>query len=291
MLSILIPTYNHVCLGLVREVVGQASQAGYDYEVIVGDDGSTNLRMVAENSKIDDIDGCRLIVTGKNIGIARMRNMLMNESKGDYMLFLDSDVMPASKDFLQKYVDATKSKTDVVVGGIMYRQDGSISPLRLKYGIEREQSTAAQRKLRGYSFISSAFMLSRKVAEAIRFDESFDRYGHEDTLFGVSLKLAGMQITHIDAPVFHDNTDTSEEFVEKTRVAIQSLIMHYDELRDYSRLAQIYEKTKKLHLTHVIGMVYKYFRRQMEKNLLSAKPSLRILDMYKLSYMCRINRL
>lgn len=290
MISVLIPTYNLVCVRLVEELLRQMSRLNIDGEIIVADDGSSNLSTIADNSKIEQYDNCRFIVNPKNIGTARNRNLLMREAKYPHLLFLDSDTFPTSDDFLKNYLDAA-DKADVVVGGLRYSPDAIkyVNPLRLKYGYQREIRTAEQRALRPYdSFLSSNFMVNRKVAETIRFDESFDRYGHEDTLFGVSLRLAGMSILHIEAPVYHNDTDTSEQYLEKTRIAIQSLTMHYEELRGHSHLITWFERLSFLKLTGLVGLVYKYFRSPIEANLQGKNPILFLLDVYKLSYMCRV---
>lgn len=56
-LSILIPTYNNVCLELVRDLQAQASilssENDFEYEIIVADDGSTDkipLRRTAKST-------------------------------------------------------------------------------------------------------------------------------------------------------------------------------------------------------------------------------------------------
>ena len=293
MLSILIPTYNHKCVELVFELTRQIEALGIDAEIVVADDGSTDMNVVAENSIIEDIDGCRYIVNVSNIGIAKTRNLLMRSAKYDSMLFLDSDVFPKNDDFLLQYLRHAQD-ADVIVGGLDYRRgDKALSnPLRLRYGVAREVVSPERRALHPYdSFLSSNFMVNRKVADTLRFDETFDRYGHEDTLFGISLKLTGRSIAHIDAPVYHDDTDSSEQYLEKVRVSIQSLCMHRDELVGCSRLLRTYERMDALHLTGTARRVFRHFKSQMEKNLLSQKPSLFLLNIYKVAYMSSVMKL
>ena len=117
MLSVLIPTYNHECVLLADEISAQIDAAGLDAEVVVLDDGSTDMKSLADNSVIEQIDHCRYVVLPTNIGIARSRNRLMDEAKGDKLLFLDSDIWPKSDDFIVRYLEAS-DKADVVVGGI-----------------------------------------------------------------------------------------------------------------------------------------------------------------------------
>ena len=113
MISVLIPTYNFVCVDLVEEILRQMARLDIIGEIIVADDGSSNMSTIAANSKIEQYDNCRLIVNPKNIGIARNRNLLMREAKYPHLLFLDSDTFPTSDDFLKNYIEAA-DKADVV---------------------------------------------------------------------------------------------------------------------------------------------------------------------------------
>lgn len=293
MLSVLIPTYNHDCVVLVDELVRQIDELGLNAEVVVIDDGSTDMNILAENASIEQADHCRYIVSPNNVGIARTRNKLMDEAKGDALLFLDSDVFPVHEDFLRRYVDASRD-ADVIVGGIDYRrgEEAMTNPLRLSYGLSYEVRSVTRRQADPYAaFISSSFLISRKVAQVVRFDETFDRYGHEDTLFGSDLKKAGLSVLHIDNPVYHDDGDTSEAFLSKVRIAIQSLNMHADKLDGSSRLLALYEKLDALHLTGLFSSFFRVFRNRMEKNLLGKRPSMFILGAYKISYLCCVMKL
>ncbi len=293
MLSILIPTYNHECLLLVDELVNQIETCGLEAEIVVFDDGSTNMDIMAENAGIEDMPHCRYIVSPQNRGIARTRNLLMDEAKYDLLLFLDSDVWPTSDDFLRRYV--TEAKTaDVIVGGMKYRtgEEAVSNPLRIRYGLRHEVKSVKERNKKPYhAFISANFMIHKNVAEKIRFDETFDRYGHEDTLFGATIQEAGFSIAHFDNPVYHDNTDTQEQYLSKVRIAIQSLSMHREKLTNFSRLLRLYNRLDALHLSNLIYLIYKHFRHQMEKNLMGSHPSMIVLGVYKISYLCGVMKL
>ena len=53
-LSILIPTYNHICTELVESLQAQASSLpNLEYEILVADDGSTDEYTIEENRIIN----------------------------------------------------------------------------------------------------------------------------------------------------------------------------------------------------------------------------------------------
>ena len=179
---------------------------------------------------------------------------------------------------LKKYID-NRVDDGVLCGGMTFRLDGPVrmSPLRYLYGMKYE--------VKQPQFISLNFFLPAYVFHKVRFNESFSKYGHEDTQFGADLQNAGYKVLKINNPVYHDNGDTSEQFVNKTRVAIDNLVEHRDLLLPTSRLLQLYEKLRALPLGWLMKFPFKKFRQRMEKNLLGDSPSLLIYNIYRLSYL------
>ena len=289
-LSILIPTYNCACNQLVAELSRQADALQIAYEIVVVDDASTDATIVQKNSQIATMPNCRFVLLDERIDIAKMRNRLLQEAKYQWILSLDADVFPADANFLKRYADAM-GQARVVCGGLAYRSgnEQNVNPLRYKYGITHEVLTLKQRETNPYqSFKTSNYLIDSRLAQQIRFDETFVDYGHEDTLFGEKLQLAGEPILHIQTPVYHDDTDTAEQFLTKTRRGIDNLKAHAGELRDYSRLFQTYSKLQKLHLTGFVAFKFRLLRSLLERNLLSNKPSMRLFGFYKLGYLCTL---
>lgn len=283
MISILIPTHNCDCVSLCSCLSHLIDQDSIDAEVIVMDDASTDEAILERNRTINDIAHCRVVELESNIGIAKSRNHLADVAKGDYFLFLDADVFPVSFDFLKKYID-NKIDDGVLCGGMTFRLDGPVkmSPLRYRYGMRYESNLS--------QFISLNFFLPASVFKKVRFDESFSKYGHEDTRFGTDLKAAGYKIVKIDNPVYHDNGDSSEQFLNKTRVAIDNLVEHKALLFDTSRLLQLYDKLRPFPIGWLMRFPFKYCRKLMEINLLGEDPLLTIYNIYRLSYLfCRMD--
>lgn len=278
-LSILIPTHNYSCVALCREMSRQVADANIDAEIIVVDDASDDKQTLVKNREINEIPYCRLVELADNIGIARNRNRLAKEAKGEYLLFLDSDVFPVKSDFVKEYV-RMKDLGGVLCGGLTFRLDGpvEVSPLRYAYGMKYEAVLS--------HFISLNFFMSAELFHKVEFDESFSKYGHEDTKFGMDIEKLGYSLNIVSNPVYHDNNDSSELFLKKTRIAIDNLVEHKDVLSSTSRLLQFYDKLKPFHLGGIISVPYKWFHKAMERNLLSDKPSLLVYNIYKLSYLC-----
>lgn len=103
LVSIIIPVFNTV--SFLRECVNSVIRQTYsNLEIILVDDGSTDGSsfLCDELSSNDN----RIIVIHKNnAGLSEARNTGINISKGDYLLFLDSDDFWMHKDGLAKLVN------------------------------------------------------------------------------------------------------------------------------------------------------------------------------------------
>ncbi len=291
MLSVLIPTYNFVCVPLATELSRQMRDSNIDGEIIVMDDASTNATVRQANAAIAHIEKCRYIELPQNIGIARIRNRLAEAATQDYFLFLDADVFPVTEYFLQNYIEASYM-ADVICGGLQFRiptVHGVNRTLRYKYGTQVEAQPPRKRMQNPYGeFRTLNFFITREAFFKTRFDESFLRYGHEDTLFGKQLQLNGCTIAHIDNPVYHDVPDTNDDFLGKTRKSIDNLYEHCNALQSHVRLLTLYRRLHSLHLTTLIAHIYTAIKPLLLSNLRSRHPSLFIFNIYKVGYLCHI---
>ena len=126
-LSILLPSYNNVCVSLVQALQRQADalrgklDKPFRYEIIVADDGSTDAACIDANRVIGDMLHCRYLRMEHNVGRAQIRNMLIAESCGDYVLLIDSDLFLCDDNYLYKYATST---ADVVYGGTRIGGEG-----------------------------------------------------------------------------------------------------------------------------------------------------------------------
>src|SRR6185436_17736881 len=104
--SVVIPTYNRA--GLILKTLNTVfSQTYPHYEIIVIDDGSTDntIEILEPLIKAEKI---RYIRHEQNYERARARNTGMENARGDFLTFLDSDdlMYPANLEDAAKYVKA-----------------------------------------------------------------------------------------------------------------------------------------------------------------------------------------
>jgi len=86
--SIIIPTYNREDT-ISRAIESVLSQTHQDFEIIVVDDGSTD-NTVAEVKSFDN-ECIKLVTHDSNLGQNPARNSGLNEARGKYISYLDSD--------------------------------------------------------------------------------------------------------------------------------------------------------------------------------------------------------
>lgn len=292
MLSILLPSYNNRCYPLVESLKRQADAIdGLQYEIIVADDGSRDQVCIISNYLINELEHCRYIRRQENVGRARIRNFLASQAKGEWLLFLDSDVSIVSDDFLACYLALT-DKTQVVDGGVTVIGDPSVMRHNLRFWYEYESQplhTAEKRSQTPYQHVHTANLLvPRTAATACPFDERFRRYGFEDVMFGKMLKGAGIPIVHIDNPVGLSKFESNESFVRKTEEAMRTLYTFQSELEGYSNVLSLYNRLGKYHLQPLMRLAYKALRPVLMHNLQGKHPDCTLFSIYKLLYFSTV---
>ena len=288
-LSILIPVYNWDCTQLIKDLHFQGLTLGIPYEIIVADDCSTDKdlqqksRLVAETH-----ENCRYFALPHNIGRSAIRNFMADQSQYEKLLFLDCDAEVKDKQFLKKYMDASH-KASVVCGGLTHPDEIPQKGQELRYLYEKNaafERSAGFRSQNPYlRFTSFSFLIEREAFMKIRFDESYVRYGYEDVQFGHELEENGVSILHIDNPLAHIGLDDSASYLNKTRQAVQNAFDHKDDIGASSKLLTHYRKVLKFHMRWAFRLIWAFFQKSMEKNLLGPKPKLRIFSLYKLCYI------
>ena len=234
MLTICIPTYNFDVIPLVSELIRQASIINKPYEIILIDDFSNQQTKEINNKLSNKVTSIEL---PKNIGRSKIRNLFLNHANYNYLLFLDCDSLIETQDFLSNYFEIIKQNPSVVCGGRIYDKNppSREKMLRWKYGIKKEsQPFQLRNRYPNKSFMTNNFLIDRKLFEKIKFDERISQYGHEDTLFGYSLKKENISILHIDNPVKNGDIENNLEYLRKTEEGIINLV-HIIEYADFDK--------------------------------------------------------
>ena len=294
-ISLLIPVFDYDIIALVHSMKDAMGKVPEFYEILIGDDGSS--AEYRKKYRSLEEDNVKVISSKKNIGRAAIRNRLALEAKGDFLIFIDADVMlPGTAEaYMLKWLPFL-SNSRVICGGTLYHDSAPGDPdklLRWKYGKWREQKSAVERNKhphRGFSTFNVLF--EKSVFSKIRFNEELKQYGHEDTLLGFQLKKAGIDILHIDNGLMHEGLESNRDFLNKTKLGIENLSQLYDKVTDKKSFSEtvlmlkIYYKLRLLGLTRILAAIFIRYRDRMEIRLDSSNISLLLFAFYKMCMFC-----
>jgi glycosyltransferase involved in cell wall biosynthesis len=292
MLSILIPTYNYNVYPLVSELHKQCLECKIDFEILCQDDVSNQIE--SENQKINSLENCNFSINNSNLGRGKNINFLAEKARFDWLLIMDCDTFPTENNYVQKYISKINEAKKVVFGGIEYQKEKPAADqlLRWFYGNARESLSVEKRNANpNRNALTSNILIQKKVFNSNKFDESITKYGYEDLVFLSDLKKKGILVKHIDNPTYHLGLETSRQFLDKTKTALENLkfITETTSLdSSESKILRTYILLKQLYLTSFISFLFKKTESKTERNLLSQNPSLIIFDLYKLGYYCSI---
>jgi len=293
MISVLIPTYNYTCYRLVCDLQRQLEASNIAYEVIVADDGSRDQVSVIANLKINELPNCRYLRQMKNIGRAAIRNLLIHESQGDWLLFMDSDALVMDENYIDRYVLAMNNsqQADIIVGGLRHPEVCPTPFCTLRYRYEKEADLhrgASERNLHPFAqFSAFNVAFKRHVFDRCLFDETCVEYGYEDTLLGYELEDNGFNIAHIDNPIIHIGLEPNDVYLRKVRTSINTLKSLGDKMKGRTKLQQTALQLQKHHIAWGFRLAFAIFSPFIRKNLLSQNPDLRLFAIYKLGMYLR----
>lgn len=285
MISILIPTFNDDCRGLAGSLMIQAEAIDdLEWEIIIADDASTNTALVESLSQLNKLEGFRYIRCNTNLGRSAIRNFLAQEARGEWLLFVDAHRVMVSNDYLKAYISATQN-AQVICGGYQALKgpDGNLRYL-YEHEAERNNSASLRAKHPYQSFNASNFMIRRDIFMQHQFDTRLHKYGYEDVLLGRELALAGIPVTHIDAPTGYIEYECNANFVKKAEEAMETLHQFRDSLQGYSPILTVANHLQGNLAGAVFRKLFQWKRNAWRNNLTSRRPSLLIFKLYKLGY-------
>lgn len=176
-----------------------------------------------------------------NSGPSESRNIGMQNSDAELILFMDSDVY-LTKKFLTRLVASMQKMENVVIcGGKMVFSNGTIdsaggglSKIGVGFDIGHEQILNSHNQGRDVMYTPSAAMLvSRKVIQTLGGFDSTYFYGHEDTDLGWRVNMAGCRVYYEPAAVAYHNKNQTVKNMKKevyyygTRNRIRSLLKNH----------------------------------------------------------------
>lgn len=287
MLSICIPVFNWDVRDLVRSVHQQCTKAKINFEILVVDDCSTKKELKYANSSLE-LSYYKFIGLEENVGNAEARNILARSAVNNWLLFLDSDMMPAHDNFIELYLKEIQADDfDILSGGIVYEENVA-NEYKLKWIHGKQTEEQIENKDPYLEIRGNNFLVRKEIFLQNPFGGLPESYGYVDTHFGLKLKMSKARVKIIQNPCIHLGLETNEQFVKKYRFSVRNafwLHHHHPEMADNLRLIQTYKKINKWGLVKPIGFLFSFTENLMLKNLHSKNPSLFVFQLYKLGYI------
>ncbi|MBR8537600.1 glycosyltransferase family 2 protein [Carboxylicivirga sediminis] len=286
MLSICIPVYNVDVRELVEELSKQFTDTKLDGEIIVLDDGSNN-HFRNLNKDIISLKAVRYYEQF-NHGRSITRNKLVEYAKYDKIAFIDSDCI-VSSNYLFNYCQPKSLSHQLVIGGLAYDKEKPDRNLRLRWNYGRKRESTIRYNENSISFLSSNFVIDRKLFNSIKFDERIKGYGNEDTLFGILLRRRQIPFYTINNKVIHKGIEPADIFLSKTKESLSNLWYIYKntkyiELESHKAVKILKSKQPSI-LIKLLDLCYKLTERPIAMFLSKVYPSIFIFDVYKMLYL------
>lgn len=289
-LSVCIPVYNFDVRELVSDLKKEIDRQRIDAEIILIDDAS-DAAFKSVNEELQD-QVKKLVFLEKNIGRSRIRNLFLQYSSGEYLLFLDCDVKITGESFLWNYLSEINRHPDVeLIYGSFTIDPQYAATLRNRYSVEREIFFG--RRSYDFSLFKTVnFIISKKILEQFPFNETLTEYGYEDFVFAKLLEQNGIKFLAVTNPVIHVDDTSNAVFLGKSEIGMESLFrLSIDpKNRIFIQDVKVYKAAvmlKRFGLIPLFLSVYKIFENRIRMNLLSEAPSVRYLDFYKLAVLAR----
>ena len=215
-LSVLIPFMRDDPTALLRALDGAEGAA----EVVVLDDGTGDeaLATAVEQTVLAMARPARFIRLPANEGRSKGRNRLAAAARARHLLFLDSDMLPDSADFLGRWLELIDDEDPAVAfGGFSLDQ----TPRRREHALHRAMALksdcldAAQRSLAPEKHVfTSNLLVQRDVFDTEAFDEGFAGWGWEDVEW--AMRVARKHpIRHVNNTATHLGLDTAGDQARK----------------------------------------------------------------------------
>ena len=231
MISVVILTWNSACYieRCLRSLVADVHNSGIDLELFVVDGGSSDGTLEILSRLAKEIPALRTIQLGKNLGTALSRNIAIRESRGEYILILDSDteILPGALGTLCKALEGAP-RAGIVAPRLLY-PDGSVQPsckrfptaplkvckfapisLLQRLGEKAElyppgvYSKDFEEIVRVNHCISACWLVRRRAIDAVGLLDERIFYAPEDVDYCLRMWLAGWEVLYVpSAEVVH----------------------------------------------------------------------------------------
>ena len=274
MISIIIPVYNVECY-LKKCIESITTQMNAECEIILVDDGSSD-----GSGKICDLYATRYsnvrVIHQKNSGVSMARNRGLQEAKGEYIWFVDSDdwLVSGAIEQILHYIE--KYAPDVVVFGMSYVEKDKVTyefKLEEKLCIGQEQSRQYIVELYRVGLIASPVnkVYRKSILKNIWFEDQV-KYG-EDLRFNMRVFWGVERIINTECIFYCYNQHENSLSTNIDTKQVDDMLLLYDKSNEFfDKMGYDAEIKETLINRHYFEYLYPYHvRKIVSSRLLSIK--------------------
>lgn len=299
LLSICVPIYDFVVTDTVARFLAEADAYGLNVEIVAIDDHS-RAPYADKNAQIAEDARVRYLPLLENVGRSRIRNLLADYARGEWLLFMDCDMVPEYDDYLRRYISCMEQEVDVVSGGVHYGPQPDTSKLLLRWRYEMFMQRLLSRASR-YSDVNRVttanFLIRRRVYQRVRFNEGLSGYGQEDRLFNLQLIKRKVRMKHIDNPMRHLGQEDNEKFLLKIHESTRNLVRVWNANPEdrptmvwASPRLRVIRFLRRLGLDRLLSSLFMALRGRLQQRILCGRMPMFLLSFYQTGYLTYVLR-
>ena len=237
-LSVLVPFFRDDPTPLIEALGDEAQALGRSAEVVLLDDGSGDdalaerVTLAVEASRLP----MRFIRLKTNEGRSRGRNRLTASARGGSFLFLDSDMLPDDRRFLQRWSDLVANHDPAVAFGGFSLLQAPTDPAFAVHRAMAERSDCVPYQERARTpekyVYTSNLLVRRDVFEAEAFDAEFAGWGWEDVEWAMRVARR-FRVIHLDNPATHLGLESADRLAGKYEQSVANFARVVDRHPDF----------------------------------------------------------
>lgn len=287
-LSVLIPYFRDDPANLVDALIKQLSGAS-SVEILVYDDGTGDAKI---NDNLQDIAAksrapIRLFFADENKGRSTARNILKDNAKAKWVLFLDADMLPQTDTFLDNYLAEIRSDcADIIFGGftVPARKQSRATELHRIFSQTSDCLSAKQRTKNGPQYVCSSNLCVRsKVLDQQGFDPSFIGWGWEDSEWAARVAKT-FTIRHADIPALHLGLETTETLLSRFKNSGENYRKFTTAHPDLAKTLTLYKAIYKLKKIPGQKLMRPFLSALVRAGFMPAKVRLSALKLWRASW-------
>lgn len=256
-ISILIPAYNteNYIEDCLKSVINQTFS---DIEIIVANDASSDKTLEIINKYANLDKRIKIINNELNLGAALTRNVLLDNARGEYILFLDSDDYVDSSLVEKLYKKISSEKADLCLYG-MYEVLDSILNLK-DYNDARLFEINENLYFSHYETCLKCYKREFLDSLNLRF---MDEYLFEDVIFSIKSFLNAKKIAILKENLYfyRVSVNNSETQRAKTSPKVVDIIEIIKYVENYLKEENLYNKYYVAFWRFALGQItYQFFQ-------------------------------